>query len=322
MPFASKFDDVWKLLGEIENASSGTVLDWIRLDAVDRSAGRITPRLIEELEKAEICVADLTGLNPNVMWEFGYVQALRTETIVITQDELNTLPFDVKDYYAVRYDGQNLRELRLELCRSIDQTIDKVTEYRKLMGVVPMPVGEREALDAVIGTMGERFRSVKHELRISGMDVHRIIGDEALVVRQLLSRECSLKVMFVNPKRDDAVNAALMIESTRWGRRGQVEDSQRKRTFRDSLDRTKSMLDTLKSRYPDHVDYRMMPFCPPVGFFISDPEEEKGIVKFEVYIAKPPEISAPHIVFPPAFTGWRRFVCSLWDSQWVMSDSP
>ena len=66
MPFASEFDDLWKSLKTINEASNGDKLKWIRLDDLDRSAGRITPRLGEELEKADMCVADLTTLHT---WE-------------------------------------------------------------------------------------------------------------------------------------------------------------------------------------------------------------------------------------------------------------
>ena len=72
-----------------------------------RPAGRITDRLLGELQSAAFCVADLTGNKANVMWEVGYAMALAKPMIIITQN-LEDLPFDLKDMQSLRYDRNNL----------------------------------------------------------------------------------------------------------------------------------------------------------------------------------------------------------------------
>ena len=48
-------------------------------------------------------MADLTGLNPNVMYELGIAHSFNKKTIIITRDNLGNLPFDLKQYRAKNY---------------------------------------------------------------------------------------------------------------------------------------------------------------------------------------------------------------------------
>jgi hypothetical protein len=69
--------------------------------------GNIVQQIILHLHKADLVVADLSGLNPNVMYELGIRHSFsRRRTLLISQD-LAELPFDLKNYYCVRYAWQN-----------------------------------------------------------------------------------------------------------------------------------------------------------------------------------------------------------------------
>jgi len=59
--------------------------------------------IIQPIYEADIVLADLTGLNPNVMYELGIAHTMCKKTIVITRDNLNNLPFDLKQYRAKDY---------------------------------------------------------------------------------------------------------------------------------------------------------------------------------------------------------------------------
>jgi len=107
MPFASEFDDVYATIkGVIESSTMTQNGRCFRLDDA-RPAGRITDRLLSELRAATLCVADLTGNKPNVMWELGFAMALGKPTIVVTQT-LDDLPFDIKDMQSIEYQRHHL----------------------------------------------------------------------------------------------------------------------------------------------------------------------------------------------------------------------
>lgn len=59
--------------------------------------------IIPPIYAADIVLADLTGLNPNVMYELGVAHSFNKKTIMITRDDLGSLPFDLKQYRAKDY---------------------------------------------------------------------------------------------------------------------------------------------------------------------------------------------------------------------------
>ena len=75
MPFAAEFDDVYEAIRRaVATVDDG--LELIRLDEV-RAAGRISDDMVEELTTCSLCIADVSGSNPNVMWEVGFATALK-----------------------------------------------------------------------------------------------------------------------------------------------------------------------------------------------------------------------------------------------------
>src|SRR5579862_7037626 len=101
MPFSPEFDDVYEAIQRaVAEVDAG--LDVVRLDEV-RSAGRISDDLVHGIESAALCIADVSGANPNVMWEVGYAAALRKPLIVLNQKS-ERLPFDIADIRALMYE--------------------------------------------------------------------------------------------------------------------------------------------------------------------------------------------------------------------------
>jgi hypothetical protein len=58
--------------------------------------------IILGISSADLIVADLTGLNPNVFYELGIAHALGIPTVLLTQN-LEDLPFDLRAYRANEY---------------------------------------------------------------------------------------------------------------------------------------------------------------------------------------------------------------------------
>jgi nucleoside 2-deoxyribosyltransferase len=123
MPFAPEFDDVYAVIkSTVEASASAGTGRCFRLDD-SRPAGRITDRLLAELKAATLCVADLTGAKPNVMWEVGFAMALCKPTILLIQD-ITALPFDIKDMQSIAYDRARLSAtLAAPLRRSVVDTL-------------------------------------------------------------------------------------------------------------------------------------------------------------------------------------------------------
>ena len=86
--------------------------------------------IVEGIYQADVIIADLTGLNPNVFYELGLAHAMNKKVIIITQD-LAELPFDIKSYRANEYSLQfnKLPKLLEELKKLLFGAIDGSVKY-------------------------------------------------------------------------------------------------------------------------------------------------------------------------------------------------
>lgn len=104
MPFEDKFLEVYEMLKlkfnenyDFNNAGE------------EGNQQNILKDIIQPIYETDIILADLTGLNPNVLYELGIAHTFNKKTIIITQDELSSLPFDLKQYRAMNYSTHFLK---------------------------------------------------------------------------------------------------------------------------------------------------------------------------------------------------------------------
>jgi hypothetical protein len=77
-------------------------IDTVRADHL-LEPGKITDQMFREIFSSDLCVALLTGHNPNVFYELALAQAARRPVVVLI-DKNEELPFDVRDLRCVVYD--------------------------------------------------------------------------------------------------------------------------------------------------------------------------------------------------------------------------
>jgi nucleoside-triphosphatase THEP1 len=93
-------DDVFEYL--IKPALDECNIDPIRSDHLDKP-GRISDQMFRAIFEYELCIAILTGYNPNVFYELAIAQSAN-RPVVILIEKGNTLPFDIKDLRSITYD--------------------------------------------------------------------------------------------------------------------------------------------------------------------------------------------------------------------------
>lgn len=64
--------------------------------------GNLIKDILNELNRADVVIADLTDTNPNVFYELGVRHTLRNRTILIAQD-MKYVPSDLKSYWVIIY---------------------------------------------------------------------------------------------------------------------------------------------------------------------------------------------------------------------------
>ena len=150
MPYAGEFNAVYTQVQQaVKNAMPGEQIVCNHLGDV-KAAGRITDDIVTSLREAAFCIADVSGNNPNVMWETGYAMALGKPTILIGQD-VAKLPFDLKVHRILPYSYENLSGLGQQLVAAIQQTLSRYDI--KANFPVPEPVKGNSPTIAVTGSM-------------------------------------------------------------------------------------------------------------------------------------------------------------------------
>lgn len=97
MPFQEQFLGLYDMLKN----KLGDKYEFSNAGDLDNQQS-ILQDIVTGIADAEVIIADVTGLNPNVFYELGLCHALDKKVILITQD-ISELPFDIRSYRVVEY---------------------------------------------------------------------------------------------------------------------------------------------------------------------------------------------------------------------------
>ena len=104
MDFDPEFDAIYSNLIRPSLEQAGFEVN--RADSLINQQN-ILKDIIRQIYRADLIVAELTALNPNVFYELGIAHALRKRTVLLTQS-VEDLPFDLRSYrviaYSIRFD--------------------------------------------------------------------------------------------------------------------------------------------------------------------------------------------------------------------------
>ena len=101
MPFDEKYNDIYRF--GIKNTAEQEGYHTERVDEQFYIESMLE-QIYQQIEKADLIIADMTGKNPNVFYEVGYAHAKNKECILLTQSP-DDIPFDLKHHFHVIYDG-------------------------------------------------------------------------------------------------------------------------------------------------------------------------------------------------------------------------
>jgi nucleoside 2-deoxyribosyltransferase len=133
MPFEEPWsEDLYETIGTACESlgREGIVFRRERADEISRP-GRVTEQIIDAIERADVVVADIGGLNANVVYELGYAHAGKATLILLSQNPEGS-PFDLRDLRQIRYStaepAECLEELTRQLAAALGVTLQTPTD--------------------------------------------------------------------------------------------------------------------------------------------------------------------------------------------------
>jgi len=121
MPFDLEFDKIFNDL--IKPALEEVGYDVKRADSIVNQQN-ILKDVVRGIAEADLVVADLTSVNPNVFYELGISHTMQRPTVLLTQS-IEDVPFDLKSYRVIQY------SIRFDEAPQLSQALKDIGEKAK-----------------------------------------------------------------------------------------------------------------------------------------------------------------------------------------------
>lgn len=159
-------DDSLKYIIEPACANKGYRV--VRADKISDS-GMITQSIIENILTAELSIVDLTGRNANVFYELAIRHSHGLPTILITRDDLSSLPFDIHNVRTIQYDlsvsGADKARIAIEsVISNIENGGTIVNPVTSVSGILQMAHGSSADKDTVLSELLLKVNSIPDSL--------------------------------------------------------------------------------------------------------------------------------------------------------------
>lgn len=146
------------------------------------TADSLLGKIKRSIGKADVLIADISGNNPNVFYEVGIAHALEKPVILITGNEIEQMPTDIKQFECIQYGLDHQAFLR---------QLDKA--MRAVLGA------GFEALYEAARDLLERFR------QDTGQQPRECSQEEFIKEAEIRSQELTL------PKPEDSLAVARFL---------------------------------------------------------------------------------------------------------------
>ena len=121
MPFTREFDDTYFVAMRYAADCVGAIC--YRVDQ-DQFSGNIDLTIKEKIEESIAMIADVSGSNPNVLYELGFAHALNKPCVHICSTPLDDLPLDIRNYNTLSYEIGQTYKLKTPLLNRIKQVLN------------------------------------------------------------------------------------------------------------------------------------------------------------------------------------------------------
>jgi tetratricopeptide (TPR) repeat protein len=243
IPFAVEFKNQWELAVMPAIQDAGLVP--VRGDDSSLAAGVIMSDVTRLIYQSDLVIADLTGRNPNVMYELGLAHAAQKPVVMIAQHDTD-VPFDLSHVRYLQYDVRDLSQLRRALTERAKATL--ATPPKRLARFFPeLEILRPEDVDA-LKYLRQRAAKVTVNLFPPTADIFfndRLAGQtpQTLVINPEAPRN-SLSLFAIDFFEDHREISLEDIE------RGTIDIVLERRRYEDLMERVPHWL-RLRRQYPE-----------------------------------------------------------------------
>jgi hypothetical protein len=165
MPFDKMRNPIYSQL--IKPAAENFGLTVVRADEI-MAPGVITEQIRAAIQQSRICIADISGQNPNVLYEVGLAQAIGKPVLLLAQSA-DKLPFDFRSLRVHLYNIRHPEKHLDYLLKSIEVVLgeDRRNEAQRLIDS-----GMYRAAAAILGVL------LEHTLRQTLQNIPNLVIQE------------------------------------------------------------------------------------------------------------------------------------------------
>jgi tetratricopeptide (TPR) repeat protein len=190
MPFGKKldaahvevnFDEVYEKF--IKPSVEADGLKCIRCDEVDE-AGNIHKRMFQLIWQADVAIADVSILNPNVFYELGIRHALRKAVTIIIRNKNATLPFNIVNMNAIQYDfadGKGDEEARTRIRNAISTGLKEGRSDSHVNESLDLKISDRPRMIGSCDIYSYPIKNSTKKLGIITGDLRKVRGIDVWV---------------------------------------------------------------------------------------------------------------------------------------------
>ena len=149
MPFSEELNEIYERVIRPAVSAEPLLMRCVRGDEVYTDKP-IMGDIWGLIQRAEIVVADLTGKNPNVLYELGLCHSLWKRVVMIAQST-DDLPFDLRHFRAITYKHTLNGADKLK-----DDLVNAITELRALPSAPSDTLSLRDNVDSLKEFSGMR----------------------------------------------------------------------------------------------------------------------------------------------------------------------
>lgn len=191
----------------------------VRVDKLN-DANSITQTIIEQLETADLVIADMTGHNPNVFYEMGF-RARTKKPMIHLRKKGESLPFDVNTIRTLEYDLTDLDSVE-EVKERLKKTIEtfNYSENDEAPEVQEAPESSNASIVAILYELLDMVKELRGDMKNLSVDMITAVARGLQPVQPQVSSETAMQMQLLNGFMQNPEGFMKLVEfSEKFGKK-------------------------------------------------------------------------------------------------------